>query len=249
MAVETLATAFAVSPQTIRRDLGELCDAHLLARIHGGAVLESGIANIYYETRRGLAREAKAAIAEAVAQTIPQGASIFLGIGTTVEAVARALAGRRALMVVTNNFNVAQILADSPEAQIIVTGGQLRPSDGGLVGEVAAEAIARFRLDIAIVGISAIDGDGALLDFDLAEAVVTRAMLACARRRILVADATKFARSAPVRVAGLDAFEMIATDQALPPALATLAAREQTEVLLAPLAIEGGEAEESHAAE
>ena len=97
--VENLADAFGVTVQTIRRDLSDLCDARLLDRIHGGAVLPSGVTNIGYEDRRRLNAEAKDAIARACAAEIPNGASLFLNIGTTTEAVARALQGHSGLMV------------------------------------------------------------------------------------------------------------------------------------------------------
>ncbi|WP_372885685.1 DeoR/GlpR family DNA-binding transcription regulator, partial [Shimia sp.] len=99
--VEGLAAHFDVTVQTIRRDLKDLANAGKLERVHGGAVLPSGVANIVYEERRRLNETAKKRIAQACAGTIPDGASVFLNIGTTTEAVARALLGHRRLMVVT----------------------------------------------------------------------------------------------------------------------------------------------------
>lgn len=100
-----------VTVQTIRRDLREICAAGLLERVHGGAVLSSGVRNIAYDDRRALSRDAKQRIAKRTAQLIPDNASLFLNIGTTTEAVAHALLAHRDLMVVTNNLNVANILA------------------------------------------------------------------------------------------------------------------------------------------
>ena len=152
MGVEDLATAFDVTVQTIRRDLTELCEAGLLARTHGGAMLPSGVTNIAYEERRRLSADAKEAIGQAAAALIPAGASLFLNIGTTTEAVARALADTPNLMVVTNNLNVAQIMGTHPTAEVILTGGRLRRADGGLTGDMAVETIRQFKVDIAVIG-------------------------------------------------------------------------------------------------
>ena len=108
--VEGLAEHFDVTPQTIRRDLGDLCDSGHLRRVHGGAILESGTANLAYDARRGLSAAEKDGIGQLCARAIPNGCSLFINIGTTTEAVARALSGHRDLMAITNNLNVANIL-------------------------------------------------------------------------------------------------------------------------------------------
>ncbi len=238
--VEDLAARLGVTVQTVRRDLNALAAAGRLMRVHGGAIPPSGVANIAYAERRRLNAAAKEAIGRRAAAEVPEAASLFLGIGTTCEAVARALAGRRGLMVVTNNLTVATILAEGGGAEVVVTGGVLRPADAGLVGEMAAEAVRGFRPDLAILGISGVDAAGSLLDFDLREAAVSRAALAAARRRLLVADAAKFARTAPVRVAGLAEIDALVTDAALPAALARAAEAAGTAVVLAGFAAEGG---------
>jgi DeoR family glycerol-3-phosphate regulon repressor len=211
----SLARAMGVTVQTIRRDLRQMADAGLIARTHGGAVLPSGVANIGYDDRRALHRDAKARIAARAARLIPEGASLFLNIGTTTEAVARALLRHQRLMVVTNNLNVANILADNRGIEVVVAGGTLRRADGGLTGDLATLAIARFKVDIAVIGTSAIDADGDLLDFDPAEVAVSRAILAQARAAMLVADASKFGRKAPVRIGSLAEIDHFVTD-ALP---------------------------------
>jgi DeoR family glycerol-3-phosphate regulon repressor len=215
--VEGLAEHFGVTLQTIRRDLTELAEANKLERVHGGAILPSGTINIQYEERRNLNEAAKLAIAQACAAQIPDGSSIFLSIGTSTEAVARQLLRHRDLMVVTNNMNVANILIDNQECQVIVTGGVLRRSDAGLVGSVATETIRQFKFDIAVIGCSAMDADGDLLDFDLQEVGVSQNIITQARKTYLVADHSKFSRSAPVRIASMRSLSKVFTD-APPPA-------------------------------
>ncbi|MGI3185619.1 DeoR/GlpR family DNA-binding transcription regulator [Nioella aestuarii] len=231
--VDDLAETFGVTVQTIRRDLTELCDARLLDRIHGGAVLPSGVTNIGYEDRRRLNADAKDAIARACAAEIPNGASLFLNIGTTTEAVARALQSHSGLMVVTNNMNAAQILAGNPSCEVVLTGGTLRRADGGLVGDLAVQTIRAFKVDVAVIGASALDADGDLLDFDIQEVRVAHAILQQARQAILVADRGKLTRAAPVRIGSLTDLDIWVTDAEPPAALCTLCDEAGTEIRVA----------------
>lgn len=210
--VDGLAADFDVTPQTIRKDLNELCERGMLQRVHGGAVLPSGIANYAYDARRQLAAEEKRRIGLRAASLIPDNASIMLNIGTTTEQVARALRQHDGIMAITNNINVANILRAAPAVEVIIAGGQVRASDGGIVGEAAADFIRQFKVDYAVIGVSAIDHDGALLDFDYREVKVAQAIMANARHVILVADATKFERTAPVRIGHLSQVNTFITD-------------------------------------
>ena len=193
--VERLAQEFGVTLQTIRRDLTDLAEAGQLERVHGGAMLPSGTTNIGYEERRQLNQAAKTAIAKACAARIPNDISLFLNIGTSTEAVARELRDHKNLLVVTNNMNVANILAGNPECQIVVTGGNLRCAVAGLVGPFAPHTLLQLTFDLAIIGCSALDVEGDLLDFDIQEVGVSQAILQHSRRTYLVADASKLQRS------------------------------------------------------
>src|SRR6056297_3415771 len=219
--VEDLAERFAVTVQTIRRDLTELANAGKLERVHGGAILPSGVSNILYEERRRLNEEAKAAIARACAAAIPDDASVFLDIGTTTEAVARELMDHRNLLVVTNNMNVAAILQANPDFEIVVAGGMLRRSDNGLVGNLTARTIENFKFDVAVLGCSALDIDGDLLDFDIQEVVVGQTLLTRSREVFVVADHSKFTRGAPVRIGSLRDVHRFFTDRPVADPLAT----------------------------
>jgi DeoR family transcriptional regulator, glycerol-3-phosphate regulon repressor len=211
--VDDLAFRFDVSPQTIRKDLNELCDKRLLARIHGGAVIPSGIENMEYEARRRIAAEEKQSIGRAAAALIPDNASLFINIGTTTEAVSEALGDHKGLMVITNNINVANRMRVQPSIEVVIAGGVVRGSDGGVVGEAAVDFFRQFKADYAVIGASAIDEDGALLDFDFREVKVAQAIIANARHVILVADSTKFERTAPVRIAHLSQVSSFVTDR------------------------------------
>lgn len=232
--VEDLAARFGVTAQTIRRDLAELDADGQIERVHGGAVLRSGTVNIAYRQRRALQATEKRAIARAAAAAVPDGASVFLAIGTTVEAVAEELTRRPGLMAVTNNLNVANTLQAGAEAQVIVTGGRVRRSDGGLTGTLAAAAARQFRVDVAIIGCSALDPSGDLMDYDLDEVGVSRALIEQARRTWVVADHSKLSRTAPARIASLSEVDLLITDRPLPPALAERCADWGTAVQVAP---------------
>ncbi|MCL6707691.1 DeoR/GlpR family DNA-binding transcription regulator [Pseudomonas sp. R2.Fl] len=210
--VEDLAGRFQVTPQTIRKDLNDLCDARALTRIHGGAVFPSGNENVKYEARRSMAAAEKQAIGRAAAALIPDNSSLFINIGTTTEAVGDALKDHRELMIITNNINVANRLRVYPSIEVVIAGGVVRGSDGGIVGEAAVDFIRQFKVDFAVIGVSAIDEDGALLDFDFREVKVAQAIIANARHVILVSDASKFERTAPVRIGHISQVHTFITD-------------------------------------
>jgi len=212
VSVDELAEHFDVTPQTIRKDLNDICDRRLLTRIHGGAVYQAGTVNTEYEQRRTIAAEEKRAIGRAAADLIPDSASLFMNIGTTVEAVSEALISHSKLMVITNNLNVANRLCRHEQMEVVVTGGVVRGTDAGIVGEAAVDFIQQFKVDFAVIGASAIDADGYLLDFDFREVKVTKAIISNARHVILVSDAIKFDRSAPVRIAHLSQINTFVTD-------------------------------------
>jgi len=214
--VDTLAQRFAVTPQTIRRDLNDLCQRGLLSRVHGGAMPANSVSNVAYEERRNLASEEKKLIGAATAALIPENCSVMLNIGTTTEQVARALIKHRGLVVITNNLNVINILNGSPSKELILAGGVVRQADGGIVGEAAVDFIRQYKADIAVIGGSAIDDDGAVLDYDQREVSVARAILDSARKVILVADHLKFEKTAPMRICGLERIDIFVTDREPP---------------------------------
>ena len=218
--VEHLADTLGVTLQTVRRDVQRLAEAGLLVRFHGGVrVPSSTVENLAHPQREMLHAEGKTRIARAVAEQVPHGCSLILNIGTTTEAVARALLNHRNLTVVTNNMNVANILIGNDSCEVIVAGGRVRRSDGGLVGDLTSELLTNFKVDFAVIGCSAMDADGDVLDFDMAEVRVSRTILRQARARLLVTDLSKLDRTAPVRVVSLADLDTVVTDAPLPGAL------------------------------
>ncbi|HET6521984.1 MAG TPA: DeoR family transcriptional regulator [Geminicoccaceae bacterium] len=231
--IEDLAQRFAVTPQTVRRDINELCDRDLLRRYHGGAGLPSSVENLAYPARQVLCLEEKRRIAGLLARHIPDRASLFINIGTTTEEVARALLDHRGLRVITNNLNVAGIMSGREDFEVIVAGGVVRARDRGIVGEAAIDLIRQFKVDFGIIGISGIDADGALLDFDYREVRVAQAIVANSRNVFLAADHTKFGRNAMVRLGDMRQVHALFTDRRPPPPFADMLALAETALYVA----------------
>ncbi|MGK2905517.1 MAG: DeoR/GlpR family transcriptional regulator [Desulfuromonadales bacterium] len=224
VAIETLALSFNVTSQTIRRDINALCDQKLLTRYHGGAGLSSSAENVEYATRKVMFLEEKRRLAAMAASHIPDRASIFINIGTTTEEVAWALQSHTGLRIITNNLNVASILHSNTSFEIIIAGGEVRQRDGGITGEATVDFIRQFKVDFGIIGISSIDADGTLLDFDYHEVRVTQAIMENSRQVFLVADHSKFERCAMVRLGSIAQIDALFTDQPPPEHIAAILA-------------------------
>ncbi len=231
--VESLAEHFGVTPQTIRKDLNELCDLEKLQRVHGGAVFPSNTVNLAYQSRRELASGGKARIAQAVADLVPNNSSVILNIGTTTEQVAYALRHHEGLLAITNNLNVAFILSEAEGAEVVVTGGMVRKSDRGIVGAAAIDLLRQFKVDFAIIGSSAIDEQGELLDFDYREVRVSQVIIEQARKTILVADTMKFQRRAPVQIGRLEDIDIFVTDAPPPRGISNMCRDANVQLIVA----------------
>jgi DeoR family glycerol-3-phosphate regulon repressor len=212
VAVDALAKSLNVTPQTIRRDLNGLFAAGHIQRVHGGAILKDSVENLGYGARKALMVEEKNAIARSVAELIPDHASLFINIGTTTEQVARYLADKDGLLVVTNNMNVASALWPLPNIQVMVASGMIRHSDGGIVGSSTEKFVEQFKVDFAVIGCSAIDAEGEVLDYDVREVCVAKAIVSHARSVIVVTDSMKFERNASIRICNLSDIDYLVTD-------------------------------------
>jgi DeoR family transcriptional regulator, glycerol-3-phosphate regulon repressor len=221
--VEHLAEHFGVTLQTVRRDVNLLAEAGLLLRFHGGVRAPSSTTvNIAYRQRQQLNAAAKQAIARSVARAVPNGCSLLINIGTTTEAIARELLRHKGLRVITNNLNVAAILSDNPDCEVIVAGGSVRTRDRGIIGEVTVEFVRQFKVDIGLIGISGIEADGSLRDFDFHEVKVSRAIIEHSREVWLATDHSKFNRPAMVALGRLDQLHRLFTDEEPPAPFAAM---------------------------
>jgi len=232
--VEQLAEKLGVTLQTVRRDVQRMAETGQVARFHGGVrVPSSTTENIGHQQRVSLNADAKTRIALSVAAALPNDCSLMLNIGTTTEAIARALSKHKGLRVITNNLNVAAILSANPSCEVIVVGGVVRGRDQGIVGEAAVDFIRQFKVDIALIGISGIESDGSLRDYDYREVKVSQTILSHAREVWLAADHSKFNRPAMVEVGTIAQIDHLFTDAPPPEPFAALLADAQVQLHIA----------------
>lgn len=232
--VDELATSLQVTHQTIRRDIHQLATRDLLRRHHGGASLPTTSENVAYTARQHMFLAEKRRIAQLAASHIPHHASLFVNLGTTTEEVARALHRHEGLRVITNNLNVAGMMSEYPDCEVMITGGSVRPWDKGIVGEMTVDFIQQFKVDFAVIGVSSIEEDGTLRDFDMREVRVASAIIDNARTVFLVADRSKFGRPALARLADMGRVHALFTDAPPPAAMAAVFERCGTQVFVAP---------------
>ncbi len=218
VSVAELCEQFSVSEATVRRDLEEMDAEEVLQRVHGGAVRpESATPEAPICQRTHEQAEAKEQIGRAAAALIADGETVFLGSGSTVLAVAQHLKGRSELTVITNSLPVVNLLAEAPDLTVVVLGGLLRPSELSLIGHITEQALAELRADKVVMGIRAVHLEHGLTNDYLPETMTDRAIVRLADRLILVADHTKFGRTAPAFVASLSAVDTVVTDAGVEP--------------------------------
>lgn len=211
--IDQLATRFDVTTQTVRRDINALCDRGDARRFHGGVDLPIAPKNLSVNARAELNSAAKRNIAAKVAAAIPPGSTVFVGIGSTVQFVAKALRDHDKLRVVTNNIAVALTLSDAPQIEVHLTGGLLRHNDRDVVGPDTLDYFEKFYASYAIVGAGALDPEKGILDFSYSEAQLTQKLMSNARLTFLTADSSKWTREASVRVARLGSVTHFFTDK------------------------------------
>jgi len=241
--IEGLALEFGVTTQTIRRDVNRLCERGLCRRMHGGIAPLPVTENVGYAHRQRLNHEAKRRIARCVADFVPDHASLFVGIGTTPEQCALALAHKQHLRVMTNNLHAALALSRNISCELTIAGGRLRNFDHDVIAGEAHGFFGRFAVDIGIYGVGGVGDDGGLLDFDADEVRMRSELASHCRRRFLVLDHSKFGRGATVKGGHLSEASIVFTDQPLPPPLQRLLDAAEVQVVVA----DAAPSPESHA--
>jgi DeoR family glycerol-3-phosphate regulon repressor len=209
--VSELAAQFDVTPQTIRRDLKMLEERGLLVKGFGGAFAAPGVARYTYSERHNTEVDIKRQLVEALTPFLFNGATIFVGLGTTFHTLHTVLAAFPGVLVATPNLEVVYSCTLRTDATVYVYGGYVRNKDTSVL-TLGGGARQKFKFDIAIIGASAIDRDGAVLEFDPMEVDLTREVLTQSRQVILVAHEGKFERRAPHLVTHLDDIDVLITN-------------------------------------
>lgn len=214
----SLAEDLGVDVSTIRRDLDALGRAGLVQRTHGGALAMGGVEalDVPYEAKRLERLVEKRAIAEYVAELIRDGDSVVLDSGSSTYALAEALRVRSHLTVATNDIRIAHYFAARGGVRLLVSGGQLIDSVFTLVGSATLAFLGGVHFEWAVLGADAIDPVAGISNFNTVEVPVKQAMIDAADRAVLLADSSKFGRRALATVVGVEAFDLIVTDDGLP---------------------------------
>ncbi|MGW7353196.1 DeoR/GlpR family DNA-binding transcription regulator [Streptomyces sp. NPDC054784] len=210
--VQGLVGLLGVSGATVRRDLQELHERGMLQRTHGGAVTAAFEQPLRH--RAGRQRVEKQRIAAAAAALVPDGAVVGLTGGTTVTEVARALAGRTGITVVTNAVNIAADVVVRPDTQLVVIGGNARSQSYELVGPVAERVLDEYHLDISFIGVDGLTVRRGCSTHDELEAHTDRAFLRNSTRTVAVADHTKIGRVTFARICPVTDISTVVTDGA-----------------------------------
>lgn len=218
--IDALARDFSVSAQTVRREIILLDELGVLQRFHGGAGRNGSGERLSYEAKQTRDLDAKQRIGTAMAALVAPGQSVFLDVGTTAEATAKALLQHKSLIVVTPSATNARILSANAGIEIILTGGRILGHDLSMAGPIALRTVSGYRFDWAIIACSGIEAKGAVLDFDADKVAVKQCAMGVAGRSALVVDSAKFSRNALLELSRIEQFDMLVTNESLPKALA-----------------------------
>jgi len=215
--VAELAETFAVTPETVRRDLTALERAGLLRRVHGGAI----VVDLFgfepaLSVRESVHTSEKARIAEAAVELVPEEGAIALDAGSSTHRLAELLPAGRELTVVTNSLPIASTLAARKELTVHLVGGRVRSRTLATVDGAATSYLRSVFVDVAFLGANGFSTDRGLTTPDSAEAAVKSAFVKSARRRVLLADHTKYGVDHFAHFADLADIDMIVTDSELP---------------------------------
>ena len=223
--VESVAASLNVSTATIRRDFDELAQRQLVSRTHGGAIATGSSMNLPLKYKAAKNDQTKKLIALEAAKYIERYQVIGLNGGTTTTEVARALAvdpkfapldeQQPALTVVTNAVNIAAELTVRHQIKIMVTGGVARPQSFELTGPYSEQVLNEVNIDIAILGVEALDISRGAAARHEDEARVNRQIAARAEKLIVVTDSAKFTRKAFANIAPLSEIDILITDSGI----------------------------------
>jgi DeoR family glycerol-3-phosphate regulon repressor len=228
--ITELAEVFAVSDETIRRDIKPLIAEGVLLKVHGGVMLPDRLEEPPFQRRMQENLEAKRVIAARVCEWVRDGDSLILDGGTTCVHIAQALCARSRLTIVTNSAEIARTLAPRGDNRVFIAGGEVRGDDVAAFGPGTLAFLRQFHVRYAIVSVTAIDTRGRFMDAQPDDVSWSLAAFAQAERRVVAADHSKFGHSALVHAFGCDALDLLITDEAPSPALAEVFAAADLEV-------------------
>lgn len=231
--VDALAERFDVSKETIRRDLTDLADRGLIRKVHGGATVPHRMVEPSFQMRMTENTAAKRRIAETAAALFQAGDTLFIDAGSTTLIFAEALSRQSGITVITNSIDIAQVISRNGSGnRAFLIGGELAPANSETIGALATRQIAQFQASHVVLTVGGISATG-IMDFDLNEAEVAQAMIAQGQSLTVLADSSKFGRTALFKVAHLGKIARLIADASPPPALATALKQAGVEIHVA----------------
>lgn len=232
VSVEDLVTELERSAETIRRDLGELAEAGLVQKVHGGVKLPSRRLENHFSHRMQVNADGKRAIGRAFADWLHPGDTVFMDTGSTTYYCAEALRHKEGICVITNSFDIAEVLGPSDGVHVIVIGGTYFPDNRQSVGALAIRNISLYRPEYAVITVGGVDQTG-VMDFNIKEASLAAAMIENAQKTIVLADHLKLDRTCAFKVADLSKIDALITDRTCPENLRQSLASEGVDLHLA----------------
>ncbi len=214
LTVHQLCQMLRVSPATVRTDLRDLDREGLLVRTHGGALekVRAGYEQVFSKRgRENLA--AKQAIAVKAQELIGRGDTIVLDTGTTTLELARRLTSCQELKVVTNDLEIVRVLEEAPGVQVVMLGGTLRKGYHCMIGPFGLQMCRELRVDTAFMATNSLSWEAGATTPDLQQAETKRAMIAIARKTVLLCDSSKLGRESFARFAVLDDIDVLITEK------------------------------------
>jgi len=236
--IQEICEMFGISDMTARRDLNDLNRRGLVRRIHGGAVANLGRSyEPPFQTRSAKNEKKKKIIGEKAAELIYDGDSISLDVGTTTLEVARMLAEKRNLTIVTNCLQIANLLVGTlsleVNARLIITGGIVRPRELSMIGNIPEEVYSNYHTDKAFLGIGGISLDNGLTEYNIEDSQIKKVLLQNSLEKIIVADSSKFGVTTFNTVGPLESVDTIITDSGAPSHLVEAIRKLGVNVILA----------------
>ncbi|WP_315575089.1 DeoR/GlpR family DNA-binding transcription regulator [Oribacterium parvum] len=214
--IRKAAEIFMVSEATVRRDLDELASTGKIERTHGGAVLHTGTGFEWQhaEKMQEMIPEKKR-IAIAAKKLIEDGDSLFLDTGTTTYLLAEELKEKKRLTVVTNNLDIAYTTELDATSTMIITGGIRRDGYSSLVGDIAADLVRKLYVDVSFIGADAVSVGNGVFNTNFNEIGIKKSGIESGKRKVLLADSSKFSRKALAKICDLQEFDIIITDSGI----------------------------------
>ncbi len=212
--IQSLADEFKVSVQTIRADIRALAEQGLVLRSHGEVIPFPHRENISYDQRQIRNVSGKRHIAELCAAKITDYQSVFLGSGSTVAEVSRALMEHKGLQIMTSNLHAARHLCASSDCELTIAGGHVRKRDQDVIGGDAMRFFQRYRAEVGVVSVGSVDRQGRLYDYNDDEVMAREALISHCAYRILVIDSAKFDTESRCVWGQMSDYHCVITDKA-----------------------------------